>query len=473
MGTRGWFRLHSFTGVITGLLLFVVCWSGTFATIAHELDWLVTPALRVDRGERTVGWDAIDAAARGAVPDAEPGSIAAPLNAHAASVVTMEQADGGVKLVAVDPYTGRATGVLEGRYTIQRFFRSFHMALFLPTVGKYVVTLLSLTMLLSMVAALFVYKRWWTRFFRFRPGKGRAFWSELHKTGGLWSLWFVLVLGLTGAWYLFEAARSDFGDGKVNYAGSDSTYALKVVPAPASDPSRPRLGLDALVARAQARWPDFQPTLLAANWSSGDAVYIEGQTGFPLVRGRANQLNLDPRTGEVLLAHRADELSAYWIWSNMADPLHFGDFAGLPTKLVWFVFGLLLSGLVFTGTLLHARRLAAQGASADRHRWAGTGPALVVSMLVLAASVPYGLHEAREYYGPTVGGVRQLPTMMAGAKLVVGGWILVTLGLLAAWVRLLQARPAAGADAAPPVGVQAAGPGDAAPTRGRRRGAAA
>ncbi len=437
-GIRTWFRVHSFTGVIAGLLLFVICWSGTFAVIANEIDWLITPALRARPQEQRADWAEIKAAAEAAYPAATVTMINAPLYDRAAAVVRMTRTDGEGVWVFVDPYRARVTGIANGM-TVQRFFRDFHRRLFFPNPwGIYVVSLFSVTMLTSLVAALCFYKRWWRRFFQFKAGGGRSLWSQLHKIVGLWSLWFVVVIGLTGLWYLFENARTHIGDGKDAYAG-ELRYAVHAVPRPASARNQPPLPLSTLLAQVRQRRADID--IQTIRQGRDGRLYVDGQAGHLLVRDRANQLYLDARTGDVLYDQRASDLSLYWRWSDTADPLHFGDFGGLASKLIWFVFGLALSGLILTGTYLHARRLAREAIDRPRARMPGVFAACVVSLVVLGAAVPFGVDLARSY-GPVVDNVKHLPAMAPGIQAVIGAWVVATLAIIAAWVFMLW-RPQA------------------------------
>ena len=431
MSNRVWFRVHSFTGVITGLLLFVICWSGTFAVMSNEFDWLVTPEARVESGGPVQSWGTIADAVQAAYPSAVVGWLSAPLHPASAAQVGVDLPQQSAVWVYVDPATAEIQGA-RSYLNLQRFFRSFHYNLFLPEVGLYLVSLFGVTMLVSLVAALVFYKRWWRRFFKLPRGRGRAFWSETHKLAGLWSVWFLLVIGVTGVWYLFEAGRADFGDGKASFAGSGD-FAVHGIPAATSDPALPLLPLDALVERAGELRPDLA---LRHIFLGEDTAIFQGQAGYLLVRDRANQLHLDRRTGALVYDQTPHDYSLYWRWSDTADPLHFGDFGGLWSKGIWFVFGLLLSGLILTGTWLHAHRLAREAGNRARHRWPGTAAALAVSLLVLAATVPFGLIEA-EGYGPLVGDSRQLPELAPGVAAVIAGWIALTLAILAAWVFLL------------------------------------
>ncbi|WP_421709357.1 PepSY-associated TM helix domain-containing protein [Algihabitans sp.] len=447
--TRVWFRVHSFTGVITGLLLFVICWSGTFAVLSNEFDWLVTPEARVESGGRVQSWGVLTEAVQAAYPDATIRGLSAPLYPASAAQVRINLPAQRLVWVYVDPSTAEVRGA-RSYFNLQRFFRSFHMNLFLPEVGLYLVSLFGVTMLVSLVAALVFYKRWWRRFFKLPRGRGRAFWSETHKLAGLWSVWFLLVIGVTGVWYLFEIARVDFGDGKVRFAGSGD-FAVHSIPAATSDPALPLLPLDALVERAAELRPDLA---IRHIFLTEDTAIFQGQAGYLLVRDRANQLHLDRRTGALLFEQTPNDYSLYWRWSDTADPLHFGDFGGLWSKGIWFIFGLLLSGLILTGTWLHAHRLAREAGNRARHRWPGTAAALAVSLLVLAASVPFGLIEARGY-GPLVGDGRQFPELAPGVAAVIAGWIALTLAILAAWAFLLwrpdvlQTAKARGAQSSP------------------------
>ena len=197
------------------------------------------------------------------------------------------------------------------------------------------------------------------------------------------------------------------------------------------------LPLDTLLAGVERRWPGFEIETIVYDSPFEGAVSLAGHAGFVQVRAWANQVHLDAGTGEVLLRHAWHDLPVYWVWSDMADPLHFGNFAGLWSKAVWFLFGLILCGLILTGTYLHAQRMAREAGGRNRHRWPGTGAAIVVLLLVLAASVPFGFQEAREYYGPTVDGVKQLPTLAPGVKAVIIGWVGLTLAIIAGWVWML------------------------------------
>jgi len=432
MTPRRWFRVHSFTGVFTGLLLFVICWSGTFATLAPEIDGLVIPGARVDTAGDEVAWARIFTSVQAAYPDSKVRWLEAPIHRWMAAQAVITTPAGNWRRVYLHPETGAVQGA-HTYFTVWRFFRSFHRRLFLRPAGPgiYLVSAFALALGISLVSALMTYKRWWRRFFQFRPRRGRVLWSELHKVGGLWSLWFIALMAITGLWYGIE--RTSLLDRVWTPLPAHSPIAREAKAAP--------LPLASLVARARAARPDLRIRRIEPPGGRlGHAFRAEGQAGYLLVRDRVNDVVLDAGTGRVRTQRRGKDLTAYQRWVNTADPLHFGDFGGLASKLVWFGFGLVLSGLILTGTWLHADRLTRGAGGRDRHRWPGTLAALGVSLAVLALSVPFGLHEATTVYAADDGGGIESSGLAAGVQAVILGWIAATLALLGLWITLLWSR---------------------------------
>lgn len=417
MRARRWFDWHSWIGATVGLLLFVICWSGTVAVFSEEIDWLLNPAERVEPSGAMLSWGEWQRAAERAYPDLRVDSIIVPRTARSAAELWLETPDGKVLRTYVDPYTAVVTGQTS-YFNVQRFFRSLHMCLFDPGArgfGYYFVMSFSFVLAASLVTSLVFYRRWWRRFFVLHlHSTARALWSDLHKLTGLWSLWFLVLMVVTGLWYLIEFAGVDFGYPEI---------------APIHRESGPQaLSTDQLREHAQQAAPqlEFEQMYLPGGYF-GDVGLLHGQGDSVLVRSRANTIILDASSGAPILLRTASELGWPERWVDTADPLHFGNFAGLVSKSIWFVFGLLLSGLTLTGAYLHVRRQQRHRHAVRRRGPVLTAYAITIGVLCIAA---FGAVQEFSSYAP-------IPPSPA-VWMFIGLWVATTVAVLTAWIKNLR-----------------------------------
>lgn len=397
-------------------MLFIVCWSGTVAVLAHEIDWALDPALRVAPREGSrAAWPAMLDAAQAAVPGARLIEVKLPVGPRDSVQVLAERADARLARIYVDPFTAQVRGV-RTYFNVQRFLRSFHMNLFFNwgAWGYVVVSLFALPLAAALVTSLLFYRRWWRRFFVLKTGRGlRTFFADLHKVSGLWSLWFVLVMAITGIWYGLEILAV--------------SPAYPEAPKAAAHRASASIGLDQALRRTREEWPGFDVRqVFLPGGHLGEIFVMQGQAEAWLVRDRSNNLHLDPGSGSVRYRQDASGLALGARWIDTADPLHFGDFGGFGVKLVWFVFGLALCGLTLSGAYLHAKRIASKTSSQAMRRARDASTLASAGLLAVAAWRGY-----LEVAGYELG----LPgtTPPPAVVVFVASWSIATLAILACW----------------------------------------
>jgi len=362
-GRRIWFNLHSWVGLKLSVFMAFVCLTGTLAVLAHEIDWLMHPEIRVAPGESRASWGEQVAAIQRAHPEWRINYLAAPHASRFAAKAATVTPQGRYRYVWVDPHTGQVTGDTHW-FNAHRFLRNAHRHLMMPVwVGVPLVSALAIPLLLSLVSSLYIYKRWWRGLLAWpRRERRRRFWGDVHRLLGVWSLWFVLLIALTGLWYLVESLGA--GARPLPEVPSASTDG---VPS-AADPA----AIDRAVDQAHRRWPELEIRNVYPS-ADGAGLVLDGQAGTWLVRERANAIGFDLRTGAVLGRREGSELDAHQRISEMADPLHFGSFGGWPVRLLWFLFGAALTALSVTGVYLYGLRVADAMRSAMRRGQARTG----------------------------------------------------------------------------------------------------
>ncbi|MDV3059433.1 PepSY-associated TM helix domain-containing protein, partial [Pseudomonas paracarnis] len=163
-----------------------------------------------------LSFDQVIAAIKHDEPKAIVQSIIRPDESHFALSVGLSYPDGRSVEVYANPYTGAIQGISPS-FNFQQFTRALHGWWLVPFTngyswGWYLVSALGLPLLVSLVTGLVVYKRFWKGFLRptlrIRHG-ARIFWGDFHRLSGIWSIWFIAVISITGTWFLIEAVLGD------------------------------------------------------------------------------------------------------------------------------------------------------------------------------------------------------------------------------------------------------------------------
>lgn len=350
------YLIHSVIGLKLSLLLLFVCATGTIAVVSNDLEWLFRPEVRATRSAIPRSWEEQYHAARAAYPYHVINYGSAGEEPYLATSFNATSPSGEARVIWVDPGTGVVTGE-SSWVSFTSVMRALHYHLFTDRTGSwlfYIICALGAALVLSAITGLMIHRSIWRGFAKLpRRDRGeRVFAGGLHRLAGVWSAAFVIVIGGTSIWYFAERAISEIG--QIEYERFPSPLEAEQI-----DSHGPRrMGLDALIAIARREIPELQVREIWFPATPEDPVFIRGQATAWLVRDRTNGVEINPYTGEVIHVDLAENMSTIERWVHTADPLHFGDFAGVWSKLLWVVFGILLCILGWSGVSIHLHRMA-------------------------------------------------------------------------------------------------------------------
>lgn len=367
--------IHSLMGLKLTLLLTVVLLSGALATVQQEIDWLLYDEMRAQVQQERLGAGELLDKLQAAYPDNgmfffRTAEDYPHLNAYARYIDNQ----GGWRQAWIDPYSGEVTGdtVL---LTVGQFIGFLHATLFLPAIGNSVVNALGLLVLISLITGLIAVPKFW-RYFLVWPRRGnlRVFLGDLHRLVGLWSLWVVLIIGVTGSWWFYQ-------DPFVKYFGVPDVVAAHRE-APVLEPHQlselavtgvpVALTAAQVVERVTAAYPDLQINVINPPEYNAELYEVIGKRDeWLLSEWKGDRVFVHPYTGEIIATYATAEFSPVQRFDLAMQPLHYGTWANKSTditvKVIYLIGGLAMSFLAISGLIVSYKRVRRAAKKAQRY----------------------------------------------------------------------------------------------------------
>ncbi len=360
MRKRLW-QLHSWLGLFAGLGLVLIGLTGSVLVFHHEITRAQQPEVVLRESPTDAPRRPLSELIAGVEASAPDFWVRGWLLYHGderrdVAYVTPHADANDWHIVTVDPATG-AIGTpapVATHDTIYGWFVDLHYTFFADHVGLVITALLAIVFIFLSLSGLYLHRAFFKTVFRLRWGQSwRLFSSDLHKAVGIASLPFNVLLGFTGAYW--------------NIAHVIEEMSHEHEEEEVWTPYEGRLDrVDELPALAEAKWPGYAFNYVYLPTAEDKQFYVFGQTepGAAFRSRYGSSLWLDAASLEI---NTEKDLRTAGFWARVVDsfePLHFGDFGGIVSKIFWCLAGLAPGALTLSGAMIwfHRRRKPARSA---------------------------------------------------------------------------------------------------------------
>ncbi|MGC5699607.1 PepSY domain-containing protein [Pseudomonas sp. NFXW11] len=334
---RRWSFIHTWTSLICTLFLLMLALTGLPLIFHHEIDHLLG-----------------DAAELRQMPDNTPHldlqQLVEAAEAHRPGEVMQyfgwdqDQPNGVTTIMAktagthpddsftfmLDARTGEAVATPSANGGLTMFMLRLHVDMFAGLPGKLLLAFMGMLFVLAIISGSVLYLPFMRRlkFATVRQDKStRLRWLDLHNLIGVVTLTWALVVGVTGV----ISACADL----IIAAWRNDSLSAMVAPYRDAPPLASLAPASRLLDIAREAAPGMQPDFIAfpgTRFSSEHhyAVFLKG--GSHLTSHLLTPVLIDASTLKVTAV---GERPWYMDAMGMSQPLHFGDYGGMPMKLLW------------------------------------------------------------------------------------------------------------------------------------------
>ncbi len=346
---KWFFRWHSRLALFAFLPLLLISVTGSLLVFKHEIDsWLMQDKVRVVATEQgRLSLDQLAGRIHESLPNHEiTGWLLFRDQERADQVYVIPHGTDDWHYLFLDQYNGQLlTGPVSLTAHLTDWLLSLHFTFLLDDAGLVITAVYAVLLCFLGISGIYLHRRFWKNFFTLRWRARRVvFYSDLHKMVGIIASPVLLVLGFTGGYWNIQELwheAEEHADGQEHHIMTGRLY-------------NDQLSLQGMLERTTDHIQPFQTTYISFPYEPGldFRFFGEVQDSNPLISQYASTVHYDVQSGEFVSAYDIREAGVGMRILDTFRRLHFGDFGGMTSRVIWTMIGLLPLVLAFTGVSL-------------------------------------------------------------------------------------------------------------------------